>query len=626
MTIKQGSDLMSDYRKNILVAGILIVASLTLYFHAMHYYPFISDDSLISFRYAARFINGNGLTWTDGRPVEGYSNLLWVLLVAFFGFLGLDLIDASRLLGLISMNVVIISLLYWYMYRGKSQKGYISVTVGLFFFCMSAPIAVWAIGGLEQPLYAALIALAIPLTIKVMESDRKKTVLVLSFVLGLICITRPDGPLFSIAAFLSIYVGRFFARRKVLPFNNLVMLAFFPLLFYGGQLTFRLFYYGAFVPNTALVKIAPSFHHLMNGIKYIMYGMFSLFPFSLLALIFIVILILSPRKRSAGITLLTIMLLWTFYIVFVGGDIFPAYRHFIPIIVVFTFALVEGTDWILLKLRHSVSAKKKVLFFTSFVAVCIIFLIIQFTHSANKRAVKERWEWNGKVIGLVLKQAFSEKQPLIAVTAAGCLPYWSELPAIDMLGLNDYYLPRNPPKDFGTGFLGHELGNGNYVLQRKPDIIIFNTGTFKSSFRSGREMRRSKAFHKNYTPVKVRGSFPHSYTATLWFNKNSRKIGIQRTSSKIKVPGFLINGNKKTVMYANNEGNLVLPVHSSQPASVLIDSVTSKNWKVVIKASRINDIQYELQTKDSSLVVTLSSKSTNPVEVEEIELIKDESF
>ena len=45
-------------------------------------WPFFSDDSFISLRYAARLLAGEGLTWTDGERVEGYSNLLWVLLTA----------------------------------------------------------------------------------------------------------------------------------------------------------------------------------------------------------------------------------------------------------------------------------------------------------------------------------------------------------------------------------------------------------------------------------------------------------------------------------------------------------------------------------------------------------------
>ena len=57
----------------------------------------------------------------------------------------------------------------------------------------------------------------------------------------------------------------------------------------------------------------------------------------------------------------------------------------------------------------------------------------------------------------MLKEAFGDQQPLYAVDNAGCLPNFSGLPALDMLGLNDHYLAHHPPPNIGTGYLGHEL-------------------------------------------------------------------------------------------------------------------------------------------------------------------------
>src|SRR5258705_512184 len=64
-----------------------IVASIALLLHVRHYRPFLADDALISLRYANRLLHGHGLTWTDGPRVEGYSNLLWVLMNAGLGAL-----------------------------------------------------------------------------------------------------------------------------------------------------------------------------------------------------------------------------------------------------------------------------------------------------------------------------------------------------------------------------------------------------------------------------------------------------------------------------------------------------------------------------------------------------------
>ena len=44
----------------------------------------ICDDAFISLRYAANLVAGDGLVYNVGEYVEGYTNLLWTLLIAAF--------------------------------------------------------------------------------------------------------------------------------------------------------------------------------------------------------------------------------------------------------------------------------------------------------------------------------------------------------------------------------------------------------------------------------------------------------------------------------------------------------------------------------------------------------------
>lgn len=613
---------MPHYNK---ITNIIIYICLftILYFHAKYYMPFLSDDSLISLRYVNQLLDGNGLIWTDGQSVEGYSNLLWILLIACLGLLGIDLIDASRILGMICMSTVIIVVMRWFLYNRIPVKNIISLVVGLFFFCMAAPVAVWTIGGLEQPLYALLIAISIPLTILIFESEtnEKRVSFWLSLVLGLMCITRLDGPLFSIAAFLSVYIGRYAGKPKQF-FSHLKRLMIFPIFLYGGQIVFRFFYYGELIPNTALVKVSPSSHHFYNGLIYLLDGMWALFPFSFLAVIAIFSSIWLKRRRSRAIPLLVICLLWVPYLIFIGGDIFPAYRHFIPLIIVFIYALIEGTEIVLEYLNKKRLLITLILVLSIFLVSGVIFTSLQFNDDQNKRALSERWEWDGKVLGLLLKSAFSKQAPLLAVSAAGCIPYWSELPCVDMLGLNDYYIPRHPPENIGDGFLGHELGDGKYILERQPDIIIFHVGRLEAVFRSGIQMQKMKEFQDNYLPVIVFGRDPHDYSATIWINKQSDKIGIQKTPSEIIIPGFLISGKPNIITYLNESNKLVGSIHAKQPGFVMIEDVGDQNWMIEIKSSHPEVIISELQLKGTSLIVSLSTKSPKFIDIEEIILRK----
>jgi len=45
----------------------------------------LADDSFISFRYAWNLVHGRGLVYNAGEYVEGYTNLLWTLLLPALG-------------------------------------------------------------------------------------------------------------------------------------------------------------------------------------------------------------------------------------------------------------------------------------------------------------------------------------------------------------------------------------------------------------------------------------------------------------------------------------------------------------------------------------------------------------
>ena len=63
--------------------GILLgVAVFAIFAANVERRAFLGDDSFISFRYAKHLTEGQGLVWNPGERVEGYTNFLWVLLMA----------------------------------------------------------------------------------------------------------------------------------------------------------------------------------------------------------------------------------------------------------------------------------------------------------------------------------------------------------------------------------------------------------------------------------------------------------------------------------------------------------------------------------------------------------------
>lgn len=587
---------LTDNKQFVYVFIALIVI---LVLNTLIYMPFISDDALISMRYSQRLASGDGLTWTEGPRVEGYSNLLWVLLTAAGICVGIDGVLTVRLLGIFSMAGVVFSILY--AYRRNSNEAYIVV---LLFAVLSAPIAVWAIGGLEQPLVAVLLALSIPLIWRIIDHRKPGAGLFLtsSIPLAFLCITRPDGVLFTFAAVLVLLFSGHGRKSFIL--------AILPALFILLQLGFRLVYYDDYLPNTARIKIHPSVHYIFCGIKYILQGAFALFPLSLFA--FVAAITSIRKKHTKTLLPATMAMLWIIYLILIGGDIFPAYRHFVPLIVLFAYIIIEELRQI--KVRRVFSTVMMV------AATLLLFVVLQLTDSRNRSAREERWEWDGQVIGLVLKEAFAEKEPLLAVTAAGTLPYWSELPSLDMLGLNDRYLAMNQGESEEEDLVGHNVCNPDYVLERNPDIISFNAAGEPIGFALAENLSASEEFRKLYRPINIRGTRPYTHQGLLWFNTESPLIGIERTADSIMIPAYFFNSYEHTVMHTQNGIPGVTITADMRAGIVLTDVSNASEW---IPGEQSELFTVTLHAIGDSLIIELHTENTRPIFIEMIVLITE---
>jgi hypothetical protein len=132
------------------LAGALVVFGLLVAQMA----PFVPDDSFISYRYAEHLAEGHGLRFNlDEPPLEGYSNFLWIALLALGARLGLGLETAGTGLGVVfgALNVV---LLWWLLRRRGHSGAHLVVPVGL--LAAAAPLILYAVSGMETVLFAGL--------------------------------------------------------------------------------------------------------------------------------------------------------------------------------------------------------------------------------------------------------------------------------------------------------------------------------------------------------------------------------------------------------------------------------------------------------------------------------------
>jgi arabinofuranosyltransferase len=563
---------MSPAAARPLVYALVVTAicGTALWIGAHAYLPFIADDSLISLRYSERLIHGEGLTWTDGERVEGYSNLLWVLICALVGAFRVDLIEASRACGLLAMFAVVPALL---VAAGplNLQRALAALGASLL-FVFAGPIRVWAIGGLEQPLIAGTLVWGFALALPAFDDDApitRKRLLLAGLLLALTSLTRPDGALFAgtLAAALVLHRRWRLAFPVALPTAAAVTL----------QLLFRRLYYDTWVPNTAHAKLAFTSQRLTSGEAYLWEGTRALAPLAWATLFaFVVGLIAGGAPRRRALALALPLIAWVGYVAVIGGDIFPARRHLVPAIALCALlisAVLSHLPWRTLA-RCAVVAVP--------IAAAVFLAFAEGRDDQNTRAHQERWEWDGAVIGQVLREGFSASKPLLATDPAGCLPYFSKLPALDLMGLNDRYIATHPPASLGTGYIGHELGDGKYVLSREPDLIVFcgPGGNDRPCFLSGAQMFQDPSFFARYRLVSFEGYQPYRFRARIWTRWEGGKIGVQSTANRVDVPGFLFANQGEIVAQLGAGSALVAGLPPNSETRVEGIRLPPGNWAI----------------------------------------------
>src|SRR3954470_3616610 len=131
-------------------AAITITATLTVLLSRV-----TLDDAYITFRYARHLADGYGLgAWNrTGEHVEGYSSLLWTLLLAGAARLGIDVRLASKVLGAAASLVVIAALVR----RPDDRPAFLA---GLF-LSVYVPFVLYAASGMEAVAFTSLVTLSL---------------------------------------------------------------------------------------------------------------------------------------------------------------------------------------------------------------------------------------------------------------------------------------------------------------------------------------------------------------------------------------------------------------------------------------------------------------------------------
>ena len=577
-------------------AGAWLAAALgitALCFGISRYAPFISDDALISLRYADRLIHGHGLTWNDGERVEGYSDLLWVLACAALGALGIDLVDAARILGVTGMATAIIAVAH--AFGGSRRPSVLAAAYASLGLGLAAPMAVWAIGGLEQPLLAALLAIGVVQVWSILEDDepRLRDVLAAGTVLGLVALVRPDGALFPVTIAATAVVLRAAERKRALVFLWVAGPAF---SLASAQLLFRLVYYHDVVPNTAHAKLGGWSELHVRGLDYARRFVVSAVPLFVVASFALVASIRDRDLRRRVAVCVVPLVAWSLYVVRIGGDIFPAYRHEVASLVLLALigaAFVERVDARVSRSNASRASVGRARIAASAGIVLALgwFELLQLDDPYHRDARAERWEWTCKRIAEAMGRAYAREAPLAAVDPAGCFPYWSKLPSLDMIGLNDRYIATHPPTGERWRYpLAHDLGDPAYVRRSKPDIVVLCSilGNATGCFPSGVGLTAEPSFHRDFRLVTFElppaGGEP-MVSWQYWLRFTSGPIGRRTTPTTISIPAHFFNASPARVTF-DAQGRPSIVGEPATPFRIEALAIPSGRWRLLYESSK----------------------------------------
>ncbi len=447
-----------DNRRRVSTTALSVaLAVLLLALHARHL-NFIVDDTFIPLRYAANFLEGHGLVFNHGEPVEGYTDFLWVLLAAIPLRLPIDPASSLQALAFLAgaSLLALLPALYGGAFPGSRRYGYVLPPL----LACSTPYALWSSAGMETSLFSLFITAGVLLSL----SGERVLPLASASLLGA-CLTRPEGHLYAGLALIFVLAGR---RREGKPLaTGSLALALAGVLgilaLYHG---WRLWYYGNILPNTFAAKVGATGNQLARGLRYA--GGFFVEgggPILLLP----VLPLLRRRVDARHLLLLACLVATLVYVIVVGGDSMLAYRFIVPVLPLWYILIVEAVAGASPGTGRTVSP--------ALLVICTAAALgIWSFRAADKGLMKEVRRRSAAVrtwveVGRWMK-ANLDGETHIALGAVGAIPFTTGFRTTDLFGLTDPVIARTPSEVMGRGLAGHERSNVARVLERRPDLIL----------------------------------------------------------------------------------------------------------------------------------------------------------
>lgn len=479
-------------RSNLIIALILILyvgyAGFYIYRTSFMFggerYFVLFDDAMISMRYANNLANGYGLVWNPGEiPVEGYTNPLWVLFMASFHLLPIPLSKISLAVQIsgaffLMANLILVRNIVEIL-TDKLIVSYLAVCLTAFY----VPLNNWGLQGMEVSLLTLVVTTATWLVLRNLKADRFSPLPYL--LLGIGTLVRIDAavPNLVIILFLLLFDAKNRKSHILWGFGLLF-------LFLGSQTLVRYIYYGDLLPNTYYLKMSG--FPLITRIKRGAYTLILLIRQMNWVLILLPFTILYYRRDRRLLLLFLLIGGQVAYSVYVGGDAWEhkggSNRYISLTIPLFFILFALATNQILNKISSKMEKSENRIRHSAVQLglIAIVFAsLLNFNFLVNSRSLERMFllrqpifiEANKEYVEIAnALTEFTTPEARIAVVTAGAIPYFSQRPAIDLLGKNDTFIAHQDnhlPENLADIRPGHMKWDYDYAIgELKPDVVV----------------------------------------------------------------------------------------------------------------------------------------------------------
>lgn len=450
--------------------------------------PQTNDDAFIYYNYARNFVEGRPFAY-DSRniPSEGFTSLLYLLLLVPFEYFKVNLTFASTLINLVAILGILITIYKLLQITKSLSKAGTCVLLAamIVFITLDENIKTGLEWGLETMLGSLVVFLAAYALAYAMTSEKfQRGIRGFFIILFLAYITRPENMVFLAAIGLPILLLN--KRTRKGAFRNLVLFSAFFILYH----ILKYLIFGDFLPTGFYRKVSAG-----SGIDYV-WGWILAYKFWLLALFLTLLGTLTVSRFRKSSTLRITPWLWFLMLVSVLTLLFftqtrpiigIGYRFLItPIFVLFFATSLLVVRFLDLSMKFD--NLKSLLVFVSLLTLASAGLIgfssihldglAQGTNIlAKSRSATAEHKY--LQFGNYLKNAIPDAEDVTLVFGdAGAIPYSFSGRFVDSNGLTEpeiahlFQMPDGPQK---------ARVYSDYILSQQPDIVVLaRTGEMKA--------------------------------------------------------------------------------------------------------------------------------------------------